>query len=339
MSATKAQTAHTQSAKAATTASVSSDESSFVIVSADNWDVKKHKCGMGKPNKSGQGRSAALSYSGGKFYLKTPKMNCPFGASKPQLKKEEKERENPQWSLQMSFNDDPACQAFLQKVSEFDEYIVDEAMKPENQVSWLGHPKTKMAIREVVSSKYTYMLKHVKTKEGEISTQYPPFIRVNFPTTYKAPYQFTCEVYDRNNELQDVSPNPSSDNCINRVIPPNSQVSALLVGNIWSTDKGFGVTWKVQQLKVFPPRGLPKGKCLVSDPEDDVDQDETDSSGASSGASSGGSATESKSSASKEVADPSDDDASEVTDVVEEEVEVPQPKPKAPAKRVTLAGK
>lgn len=263
------QTSQTQSAQKAQV----SEEVSYDIITTDSWEAKSHNCGPAKPNKSGQGKSAPFTYNKRRFFLKVPKMYCPFGASKPKPKPGEKEPENPAWSIQMAFGDDVGQQVFQKKVTDFDEFMVDEATKPENNASWLGASKTKPFSREVVESKYSRMLKR-SVKDGEVQTQYPPFIRAQLPTTFKAPYEFTCEIYDKDNNLIDVSPNPTSTTSINKVITSGCFVSALLSGSIWANATQFGVTWRIAQLKVFPAKGLPKGKCLVDDPEDNDDEND-----------------------------------------------------------------
>ena len=304
--------------KQASSASQSNEEISYDIITSDSWDIKSHNVGSAKQNKSGQGKSATLSYGKNKrrFFLKIPKMFAPFGASKPKPKPGEKESENAQWSIQLSFIDDVACQNFQKKVHEFDEFMIDEATKPENQPGLVGASKSKPFSREVVDSKYTHMLKQAK-KDGEFTTDYPPFIRAQFPTTFKAPVAFTCEIYDKNNDLMDVSVDPNAPNCITRLIPQGSQCSALLSGSIWSNSNGFGVTWRIAQIKVFPAKGLPKGKCLVDDPEDENETTE-EASNQTSSASSASSASSSSSTASTSVQDVSNE-ADEVEAVEEEE--------------------
>jgi hypothetical protein len=254
------------------------EETKYEILTASKWTIANHQCGVAKANKNGQGKSASISYSGKRFYIKTPKMYCPFGASKPKLKEGQKETGNEQWSIQLAFGDnnnnsDAECQLFQQKAAEFDKFMIDEGCKPDNNVGWLGAPKTKPFIRAVVESKYKSMVKQ-SVKEGEIQTKYPPFIRVQLPTTFKEPFEFTCEIYDKNNQLLSVSPNPAHSNGITKMIPPGSWISALLTGSIWCNAQGYGVTWRGAQIKVFPPRGaIPKGKCLVDDPDSEEEEE------------------------------------------------------------------
>ena len=231
-------------------------------------------CGPAKANKSGQGKSATLTYGKRRFYLKTPKMRCPFAASLPKPKPGEVSRGNEQYSLQLEFGDDAECQVFQQKASEFDAYMINEGIKPDNSVGWLGASKTKPYGREVVESKYSPMIKYSK-KDGEVQTQYPPFMRANFPTTFKEPFEFTCEIYDKSNKLIPVTTNPTASDSITKVVTAGCWCSALLSGSIWCNNTGFGVTWRVAQLKVFPPKGvIPKGKCLMSDPDDEEEEEE-----------------------------------------------------------------
>jgi hypothetical protein len=308
-----------------------SSETSYDIITAQGWDVTAHNCGAAKANKSGQGKSASLTYNGRRFYIKTPKMNCPFGASKPKLKAGETPKENEQYSVQMAFNNDANdadSQTFQQKATEFDQFMIDEGAKPDNCVGWLGASKLKPFSREVVESKYSPMVKYSK-KDGEIQTQYPPFIRASFPTTFKAPFEFTCEIYDKSNQLLTVSSNPNSPDFIGKVIPPFCQCSALLSGSIWSNNTtGFGVTWKVAQLKVFPPKGsIPKGKCLVSDPEDDEDDEEDDVDAKKEDV---------KDEAKEDVKDEGDEEIIEEDTTVEVETETPAVVESAPAKKTIL---
>jgi hypothetical protein len=246
----------------------STDETSYDIITIDAWDPTQHNCGLAKDNKSGQGRSAPILYNGKKFYLKVPKMYTPFGASMPKPKPGEAIPKNPKWTLQMAFGNDPACEMFRQKAEAFDEFIKAEALRPEIQQSWLKATKTKPLIDAVVDKLYSPMVKP-SMKNGEPNPEYPPFMRAGFSTTYKEPYSFTTEVFDDKNEPIPVSMDPNSPNAISKKIPQSCNVSALLQASIWATNSGFGVTWSFAQLKVFPVRGLPKGKCLVDDPEDD----------------------------------------------------------------------
>jgi hypothetical protein len=250
----------------------------LTILNATNWIPNKSQTSTAKPNKSGQGKSVNLTYEGNRFYLKTPKMHVPFGGSQPPNLKgglNEKIKDIPQWNVQMVFSDDPENTTFLEKVREFDEFMINEAHRIDNNISWLGASRSKPFSKEVVESKYFPMLKHSK-KDGEISDVYPPFIRIGLPTNYKNPKDFSCEFYDKDGILLNISANSLDSNSPTNMIPSGSYCAALIQGSIWCTSNGFGVTWKVAQIKIFPPKGsIPRGKCLVNDP-DEGSEDESE---------------------------------------------------------------
>ncbi len=258
-----------QPASKANMAQSAQSEESFDIISSDSWVPENHNFGLAKANKSGQGNSAPMTYNNRKYYLKFPKMFSPFGASTAQPKPGEAPSPNPKFSIQLAFGDDVSNATFQKKVERFDTYVISDAMKPDKQLSWLGAPKTKPYHLDVVTMKYSHMIKRPIDKvTKEINSLYPPFIRANITTSFKDHTLVTTEVYDFNNELMTVDLDSNSPNHISKKIPPGSQISGLMVGSVWCNPTGFGVTWNLAQVKVFPAKGLPKGKCLVDDPED-----------------------------------------------------------------------
>lgn len=280
--------AQTKSAQS-TRSTQPTDDVSYQILDIKSWNPKLYKPLVeAKPNKNGQGNTAGLTYDGKRIYLKTPKMYLPFGASLPKVKPGEKPSN--QWTIQMAMGETPDLQQFQLKAKDFDDFFVDYASQPEISFSWLKSSKAKPFSKDVVQSKYTNMLKYPKTKEGEIDSRYPPFIRVQVPTTYEnkekgTKAEIACEIYDHNNQpiLASLDPNSRDLPPLSKVITPGMTASTLLQANgVWCTNAGFGVTWKIAQIKLFPAKGLPKGQCLVNDPESDADADDdtetTDSS-------------------------------------------------------------
>lgn len=57
-----------------TTRANETEEITYNVIDVNSWNPSEHNCGLAKPNKSGQGKTASLTYQGKKFYLKTPKM-------------------------------------------------------------------------------------------------------------------------------------------------------------------------------------------------------------------------------------------------------------------------
>ena len=257
-------------------------ETQYSLVNVTDWDIQKLKCGVMKTNKSQMGKSANLTYDGHKFYLKIPKMFVPFAASLPNLSKiekkgpEVKEKEpkegeagTDKWSVQFSFGDSKECQTFQAKAQEFDQFMIDQGTIPDNSLNWLGGTKAKPMSRDVVESKYHPMVK-LSIKEGVVLTQYPPTIRALLPTDFNNNKIFACEFYDAHNTKLSVSTDINSDDCVSKIITQGCCCSALLTGSIWSGALGFGVTWRVAQIKVYPSKtSIPKGKCLINDPDDE----------------------------------------------------------------------
>lgn len=149
----------------------------------------------------------------------------------------------------------PSTDAFLQKVKDFENEILDQAVK--NSELWWGEEMS----REVCKHSFFPFLKNAFIKgTKKIDTTKPPSIRAKVPC-YDG--KWAIELYDTNNKM--IFP---SDN--DRVTPPDfvpklSQVACVLqCGGIWKGGKGWGVTWKVIQ-SVVKPREVVSvyGQCRV----------------------------------------------------------------------------
>jgi hypothetical protein len=258
------------------------DKVPFYIITPQAWIPSKHNFGVTKPSSWRHGGTVSILYEKERFYLKTPRMYCPFGA----WKSRRDHVKNINWVIQMSFGDDSESQIFRKKVHKFDKLMIKEGMKPENSSNWLGSPKTRPYIREVVQSKYNPTSKvFIDKMTGEPLTQYPPFIRLVLPTRLSKTKEFVFKAFDENDNMMNLSPDPQSPDYISNVIPPRCWCSALISGCIWyhkSSGTEYGVTWRVAQIKIFPTKdALPKGKCLVDDPDDEEEGEVIDVSSTS----------------------------------------------------------
>jgi hypothetical protein len=271
--------------------STETEEKSYKIIKPSEWDPTQHEFTNLNANKNSQGSSGKVTYGGEQFYLMMPKMTCTFGASLPKLKPGEAHGPNPKWNGQLAFQTDtPSGRAFLQKAEAFNEHMINKFTEAKFQTANnLGAIPGKLASREVIESKCAsgMMVKyHVDKVTKQRSDQYPPHMAVKFPTSYKAPHTFTCEFYDKDgNELVTPSCTPGATNCIDKVISPGCSVSGLLVGSSWSTGAACGVTWAFAQVRVYPGnQTIPKGKCLIEDPDDESGSQDSNSKPASSAA-------------------------------------------------------
>ena len=155
----------------------------------------------------------------------------------------------------------PSTDAFLQKVKDFENEILDQAVK--NSELWWGEEMS----REVCKHSFFPFLKYQYLKgTKKIDTTKSPSIRAKVPC-YDG--KWAIELYDTSDKM--IFP------CDNdRVTPPDfvpklSQVACVLqCGGIWKGGKGWGVTWKVIQ-SVVKPREVVSvyGQCHVLLSEED----------------------------------------------------------------------
>jgi hypothetical protein len=164
------------------------------------------------------------------------------------------------WGI-TDYDDGSSTDAFLQKVKDFENEILDQAVK--NSELWWGEEMS----REVCKHSFFPFLKYQYLKgTKKIDTTKSPSIRAKVPC-YDG--KWAIELYDTSDKL--IFP---SDN--DRVTPPDfvpklSQVACVLqCGGIWKGGKGWGVTWKVIQ-SVVKPREVVSvyGKCRVLLSEED----------------------------------------------------------------------
>ena len=149
----------------------------------------------------------------------------------------------------------PSTDAFLQKVKDFENEVLDQAVK--NSELWFGEEMS----REVCKHSFFPFLKHAYIKgTKKIDPTKSPSIRAKVPC-YSG--KWGIELYDTSDKL--IFP------CDNdRVTPPDfvpklSQVACVLqCGGIWKGGKGWGLTWKVIQCVVKPREVISVyGKCRV----------------------------------------------------------------------------
>ena len=172
---------------------------------------------------------------------------------------EKTEKSDGKFTMSLQFpNDDyktPDSTTFLDKLKEFENQILDNAVK--NSKAWFG----KVQPREQVECTFTPFLKYPKVKSTkEIDYTKPPTISAKVPY-YKG--EWKVEVYDTNrNKLF-----PCTNNNMTPVdlVPTKSQVAAVLqCGGIWFSGGKWGVTWKVVQCIVVPPKEISnRGQCDI----------------------------------------------------------------------------
>lgn len=161
----------------------------------------------------------------------------------------------------------PATNTFLQKLKDFENQILDDAVV--NSELWWGEEMS----REVAKHTFFPFLKYSKNKDTKkIDTSKPPSIRA------KVPYydgKWGVEIYDTKSNLIF----PCSNDNLTPVdfVPKQSQVACVLqCGGIWIGGKGWGLTWKLIQCVVKPREVVSVyGKCHIQLSVEDRDALET----------------------------------------------------------------
>ena len=149
----------------------------------------------------------------------------------------------------------PSTDAFLQKVRDFENDVLDQAVK--NSELWFGEEMS----REVCKHSFFPFLKNAYIKgTKKIDPTKAPSIRAKVPC-YDG--KWGIELYDTSNKM--IFPGDND-----RVTPPDfvpklSQVACVLqCGGIWKGGKGWGLTWKVIQCVVKPREVVSVyGQCRV----------------------------------------------------------------------------
>lgn len=171
------------------------------------------------------------------------------------------------FSISLNFpNDDykkPATDQFLQKLKDFENKILDDAVK--NSELWWGEEMS----REVCKHTFFPFLKYSKNKDTKkIDLTKPPSIRAKVPF-YDG--KWNVELYDTKETL--IFPCENKNLTPADFVPKLSQVACVLqCGGIWIGGKGWGLTWKLVQ-SVVKPREVVSvyGKCHIQLSTEDRD--------------------------------------------------------------------
>jgi hypothetical protein len=171
------------------------------------------------------------------------------------------------FSISLNFPNDeyrkPSTDKFLQQLKEFENYILDEAVK--NSELWWGEEMS----REVCKHTFFPFLKYSKNKDTKkIDLSKPPSIRAKVPF-YDG--KWNVELYDTKENL--IFPCDNQNLTPVDFVPKLSQVACVLqCGGIWIGGKGWGLTWKLVQ-SVVKPREVVSvyGKCHIQLSSEDRD--------------------------------------------------------------------
>lgn len=149
----------------------------------------------------------------------------------------------------------PNVKTFFDKMTQFDDLLIDTAMT--NSKAWF---RKVLANREVAQAVFTPLVKFSKDKNtGELSTQYPPVVRLQIPRNKNG--NIDVEIYDANrNKLN-----------FDEVDFKRAAVTAIVqVSSVWLISGKFGVTMKVQQMKINQSQSKLSTFAFVEDSDDEA---------------------------------------------------------------------
>ena len=248
-----------------------------MIVKYDKFTPSAENIKFGKAtlNKSGQGKSVRLTYNDKNLFIQTQKLRNPFGFSRgmegtPQFGKK--------FSCTLSFDLSSARgKAFRDAMVVLQDLVAKEAYN--NRVEW-GLGKNAKISNEMTEKQVHDMMTPIvripidKETMEEI-TDYAPTFRVTFNTRNAENGDveaITSEVFDQNGDKMPVVDETT--------IRAGSQCQVMMYTNsVWVSPTGYGINFRIRQIKVFAGDGLPSGKCLI---EDDDEEDQSPQQGGDS---------------------------------------------------------
>lgn len=227
------------------------------VLTVSQWNPAETKLTLPKVNKSGQGKSINIisTKTNRSLYLNTPLMMT-WGIS--DFTDPTSGVPDEKYTMTLNFpndNSNPQTNEFLQKLKDFENFIIDEAVK--NSEVWWGESMS----RDIVKHMFFPFLKYSKDKmTKKIDYTKPPSIRAKVP--YYDGKWMNVEIYDtRGNKLFPNDNGTTPDIIVQKL----SSVACLLqCGGVWIGGKGWGLTWKLVQCILKPKESFSiMGKCHI----------------------------------------------------------------------------
>jgi hypothetical protein len=228
-----------------------------IVLSCADWNTSSVKYMAPKVNERG-GKSISIisKQTNRSLHISTPLMMT-WGVS--DFVDEKTGESDGKYSMSLNFPNveysTPATNAFLQKLRDFENQILDDAVT--NSELWWGEEMS----REVAKHTFFPFLKYSKNKDTKkIDLSKPPSIRAKVPF-YNG--KWGVEIYDTKQNM--IFPCEQEFVTPTDLIPKMSQVACVLqCGGIWIGGKGWGLTWKLNQC-IVKPREIVSvyGKCQV----------------------------------------------------------------------------
>ena len=234
-----------------------------VVLSVSEWSPSANKYMVPKINDRG-GKSINLisKQTNRSLHISTPLLMT-WGISDYI---DEKGESDGKYSISLTFPnseyENAATKEFLQKLKDFENQILDDAVK--NSELWWGEEMS----RELCKHTFFPFLKYSKNKDTKkIDTSKPPSIRAKVPYYNE---KWAVELYDTQSNL--IFPCDDPTRIPPDFVPKMSNIACVLqCGGIWIGGKGWGLTWKMVQ-GVVKPREIVSvyGKCHIQLSNEDI---------------------------------------------------------------------
>lgn len=226
-------------------------------------DVKAMGGPGGKPS---AGKRVYINYGNGeRLYLKTPKMNAPFGMGSGSKFNDAPPGAPEKFSLELSFSNmdgDEAVQQLYNAIEAIDNLVLETAFS--RSQAWF---KKNFSDIEVLKEKFHPSIRYSINPTTNERSSYPPRIKLQLPTDKdNGKFNFPARSGDGGEmiDLMDMKDRLGG-----------ASVQAIVqVGSVWITQSGFGVTWRACQLEVTQKAHIKGYNFIPTD--DDINCEDDD---------------------------------------------------------------
>jgi len=233
-----------------------------IVLTVNDWNVPDVKYMAPRINNVGGKSISVISNQTGRLLHLSCPMMMTWGIDQGI---DDKGESSGKYKLAMNFPNENESTAntdeFLQKMKEFQEQIIDDAVK--NSEAWWGKKKS----RELCEDAFFPFLKYRKNKDtGMLDMTRPPSMYAKVPF-YDG--KWGVEIYDPSGKI--MFPCDNEDMTPIDFIPKLSRVACgLKCTGIWIGGKGWGLTWNLFQCIVKPQAVMTvTGRCQIQLSDED----------------------------------------------------------------------
>ena len=229
---------------------------SYQLTTFANFKQGTVNFGDVKRNKNSASSTLYIDVKGGKCFLKSPKMNAPFGASSYQ--------DSNKYSLNLRLSKaDSVLSSFTEEVLALENRLVDHmaSLPKKILVDLKLMSKSKSVSRDALEDK---LCSAVKGQDSD----YDPTLNTKFPGVYN------CDTFYTKFFNTKKQPMVVDTNTISGLLPKNSTVRCVLhLASVWVVGGKFGMTMRQQQIVVEEKPDLDECLLDMSDSEDEEEEE------------------------------------------------------------------